>query len=393
MTSSAGSTYAPGQVQALTITITDSRARVYGFQMSARPDSDNSNGQAGSFTATSEQIVVCDNLSPRATNGCPASTPVQFIQHRRPYSTNTITVAWISPSSDVGPVTIYVAANAANGDGNLTGDHIYTGKLQLTAAAPAGDVPLITAGGVVSASAFDAKAGVAPGTWLEIFGTNLGTSTRTWQSSDFNGDNAPLSLDGVSVTIGGKSAYVDFVSPGQVNVQVPDGIPIGAGVPLVMKNSQGETDAFALQTSDLAPALLAPASFVVKNKSNVVATFPPTASGNLTFVGAIGAISGVNTRPAKPGEVITLYGVGFGPVSPTTSAGVINTKATSLTNPITILFGQTPATVTYAGLAPNFVGLYQINVKVPNLSASDWPVTVQVGGVTLMQNVFITTSQ
>ncbi len=185
---------------------------------------------------------------------------------------------------------------------------------------------------------------------------------------------------------------MDFVSPGQVNVQVPDGIPIGAGVPLVLRNSQGETDAFALQTSDLAPALLAPASFVVNNKANVVAIFPSNDSGNLVVVGATGAISGVNTRPAKPGEVITLYGLGFGPVSPATSAGVINTKATSLTNPITILFGQTPATVSYAGLAPNFVGLYQFNVEVPNLSASDWPLTVQVGGTTVTHNVFITTS-
>ncbi len=79
-----------------------------------------------------------------------------------------------------------------------------TRKLQLSAAAPAGDKPVITAGGVVSASAFNAKAGVAPGSWLEIFGSNLATSTRTWQSSDFNGNNASLSLDGVSVTVDGK---------------------------------------------------------------------------------------------------------------------------------------------------------------------------------------------
>lgn len=361
--------------------------------MSARPDSNNTNGQAGSFTPSSQQIVICDNLSPRGPNGCPSSTPVQFIEHRRPYSANIISVTWTSPSSDAGPITIYVAANAANGDSNLTGDHIYTGKLQLSAAAPSGDRPLVSAAGVVSASAFDAKAGVAPGTWLEIFGSNLATTTRTWQSSDFNGNNAPVSLDGISVTIGGKRAYVDYVSPGQVNAQVPDGIPIGAAVPLVVGNPQGESDAYILQTSDLAPALLAPASFVTNNNSNVVAILASNDPDKIVYVGATGAISGTNTQPAKPGDIVTLYGIGFGPVSPTTSAGVINTRSTKLTNPVTILFGQTPATVLYAGLAPNFIGLYQLNIQIPDIPANDWPLTVQVGGTIIAQKVFMTTSR
>src|SRR5205085_2019701 len=116
-----------------------------------------------------------------------------------------------------------------------------------------------------------------------------------------------------------------------------------------------------LQTTDLAPAVLAPSSFVVNGKSNIVATFPSSDPNNVVYAGSTGAISGANMRPAKPGDVITFYGIGFGPVSPSTGAGVINTKSTTLSNPVTILFGQTPATVLYAGLAPNFVGLYQFN--------------------------------
>src|SRR4029077_13564778 len=102
--------------------------------------------------------------------------------------------------------------------------------------------------GVVSASAFNPSAGVAAGNWLEIYGSNLATTTRGWQGFDFNRNNAPTALDGVSVTIGGKSAYVDYVSPGQVNVQVPDGIPIGSGVPLLVTTSQGQSDSYSLQT-------------------------------------------------------------------------------------------------------------------------------------------------
>jgi uncharacterized protein (TIGR03437 family) len=270
-------------------------------------------------------------------------------------------------------------------------DHIYTTKLQLTPSSPvSSNNPVIRDGGVVSAAAFQPSAGVAPGTWLEIYGSNLSTTTRSWEGSDFNGNNAPTSLDGVSVTIGGKSAYVDYVSPGQVNVQVPDGIPIGAGVPLVLTSAQGQTDAYSVQTADVAPALLAPPTFMVGSKQMVVATYPSN-DATATFVGDTGSIAGLNLQPAKPGDVITLYGIGFGPVSPATAAGTIAMQATSVNNPVTIMFGQTQANVLYQGLAPNYVGLYQLNVQVPNVSAGDWPLTVQGGGQTLTQTVYIAT--
>lgn len=358
LTSSTRTTYTPGQQQTFVITISDSKARTYGFQMAARLDSNPSNGQAGDFTAGSQQIVICDNGSSKRTTGCPSSAPVQFIEHSRPFTTNTITVAWTAPSSNVGPVTLYVAANAANNNGDDSGDHIYTTKLQLSPAGAITDTkPAIKSGGVVTASAFNPNAAVAAGTWLEIYGSNLATTTRGWQGSDFNGNSAPTSLDGVSVSIGGKSAFIDYVSPGQVNVEVPDGIPIGSGVPLVVTTSQGQSDPYTLQTADVGPALLAPAAFDVNGKQYVVATLPSADPNTIVFVGNTGMINGVNMRPAKPGDIITLYGIGFGPVSPATLAGAIATQATSLTNKVNVLFGETPATLLYAGLAPNFVSI------------------------------------
>src|SRR5262249_14755054 len=153
-----------------------------------------------------------------------------------------------------------------------SGDHIYTAKLQLSPAVTSKQ-PQIMQDGVVSASAFNPKAGIAPGTWIEIYGSDLATTTRTWQDTDFNGVNAPISVDQVSVTIGGKDAYVAFVSPAQVNVQVPDGIPLGAGVPLILKNSLGQTAPYSLQTDELAPALFAPPSFLINGKQYAAATF------------------------------------------------------------------------------------------------------------------------
>jgi len=394
LTSSAGLNYTPGQQQTLTITVTDSKARVYGFQATARPDSDASNSQAGDFTAGTQQQVICDNGRNKTASGCAANSPVQFIEHNRPFGTNVINVTWTAPATDVGPVTIYVAANAANGDANNTGDHIYTTKLQLTPSSPVtSNAPVIQDGGVTTLAGYQPAVGAAPGTWMQIAGTNLATTTRTWDPTDCNGNQAPISIDGVSVTIGGKDAYVKSVSPTLVTVQVPDGIQIGDGVPLVLTNAQGQTGPYALHTSDLAPALMAPANFKVSSTQYVSALFAASDPSSPVYAAPAGIADGVTTTPAMPDDIITLSGIGFGPVTPATGAGVLVTDPAALDNPVTILFGDTPATVLYAGLALNDVGMYQFIVQVPNIGAGDWPITLQVGGLTVTPNVFITTGQ
>ena len=382
LTTSAGTSYTPGQQQTITITINDSKAKVYGFQLSARLDSSPVLGQAGDFTAGTQQIVLCD-LGDLKVNGkpCPANESVEFIEHSFPFTKNTITVTWTAPATNVGTVTLYVAANAANGDNTELGDHIYTTQLTLCPVLGSSQaLPAISS--AQSAGGFNAKAGVSPGTWVEIFGKNFAAASCLWQGADFSGLNAPTSLGGVGVTIGGKSAYVDYVSTGQVNVQVPDGIPIGSGVPLVLSNSGGQSAPLTLQTFDTAPALLAPAQapFMVNNKQYIV--------GQLSDQ----SFAGIPSHPAKAGDVMTIYGIGFGPVSPATPSGTIATGASSLPN-VSFLFNQTPAQVLYAGLAPSFVGLYQFNIKVPAVSPGDYPLKVQVGSTAVSQTVFITVGQ
>jgi uncharacterized protein (TIGR03437 family) len=175
-------------------------------------------------------------------------------------------------------------------------------------------------------------------------------------------------------------------------VLVPDGLAVGAGVPVVVKTPTGESQASSVNTADLAPEILAPPSFAVAGRQYAVATLP-SSDGSTVFVGPSGAIAGVNIRPARPGEVITFYGIGFGPVSPGTPSGSIATTTSTVTNAVTVQFGSTPATVQYAGLAPGFVGLYQFNVQVPNILPGDWPVVVAVNGTAVAQNLYITTGQ
>jgi hypothetical protein len=85
----------------------------------------------------------------------------------------------------------------------------------------------ILSGGAVSASAFGGFSSVSPGSWIEIYGSSLASDTRSWATADFNGINAPTSLDGTTVTIGGKAAFIDYISPGQVNALVASNTPTG----------------------------------------------------------------------------------------------------------------------------------------------------------------------
>jgi uncharacterized protein (TIGR03437 family) len=378
-----GLTYTPGVAQTLNIVITDAQARLYGFQMTARLESNLTNGQAGDFTPGAQQIVICDNNDLKRPAGCPANIPVQFIEHSNPFRTNSISVQWTPPATNVGNVHIYVAANAANGDGNNTGDHIYTADYVLTpqTAGP----PTISL--VQSAGAFNPAAGLASGTWLEIYGSNLADTIREWAGSDFTGARAPTSLANVSVTVNGIPGYVDYVSSGQVNVQAPEDSATGS-VDIQLTKNGVKSNSMTMQKKATAPALLAPASFNIDGRQWAVAQF-----SDQTFVGKPGLISGVSFRPAKPGETIVFYGVGWGPVTPATPAGTIAAGSTSLATPVTFRFGSTAVTPSYAGLAPNFVGLYQFNVVVPSIAPGDVALAVDAGGTPLSQNLFITIGQ
>ena len=96
------------------------------------------------------------------------------------------------------------------------------------------------------------------------------------------------------------------------------------------------------------------------------------------------------SRRARPGETITFYGTGFGVVNPAIGPGQIAASPNTLVAPFTVSIGGSRAAVAYSGLAPTFVGLYQFNVVVPAIAASDAaPVAITLGGVPLGQNVAI----
>ena len=278
------------------------------------------------------------------------------------------------------PEVIFVSGSASsgavadfNGDGKPDlaiasgqfGAAASTSSLLNVTPAASSNAPAVTPGGVVSAAAFGGFPMVAPGSWMEIYGTNLAPDTRPWAVSDFVGNAAPSSLDGVKVTIGGQLAFIDYISPTQVNAQVPSNIAAGT-TQLTVTTPTGTSTGYPITVNSAEPGLLAPSTFNIGGRQYVVATFL-----NGEFVLPPGSLAGVTTRQAKPGETIILYGVGFGAVTPVIPAGQIVTQLNQLAAPFQVNFGSAQATVTYDGLATTAVGLYQFNVTVPTIADSD----------------------
>jgi uncharacterized protein (TIGR03437 family) len=235
----------------------------------------------------------------------------------------------------------------------------------------------------IVAANFGAGLTIAPASWVEIYGEKLSATTRQWAGSDFIGNQAPTSLDNVRVQVNGKAAFVNVISAGQINVAIPDGIGTG-NVTLQVANPVGTSDPILLTAADRSPALLAPPAFGANGRHYVAALFPDG-----SFVGRAGLVPGAAFQPAKAGDRIVLYGIGFGAVTPPVAAGQINTQSTSLAN-FHVQIGGVEAVVEYAGLAGGFVGLYQINLVVPAGVSGDALLSVTVDGVPVRQTLFLT---
>jgi uncharacterized protein (TIGR03437 family) len=234
---------------------------------------------------------------------------------------------------------------------------------------------------VISAGAYGGFTSIAPATWIEIYGQNLALTTTGW-TGDFQGNNAPISVGGTTVTVGGESLFIDYVSPGQVNGQVPSDVASGSQQ-VIVTTAAGSSAPFTINVNPLEPGLLAPPSFDINGTQYAVALF-----SDGFYVLPPGLISDIASRRAVPGDVIMLYGIGFGPVSDNTLAGVIDQAANQLNATLDISIGGVSAKIQYAGLTPGVVGLYQFNVVVPNISPNDkTPLVFSLNGTPGMQTM------
>jgi len=218
--------------------------------------------------------------------------------------------------------------------------------------------PVLNVSGVVNAANFLPK--ISPGALASIFGVNFAGGNVA-----ASGSSLPTVLGPVSVTVNNRNAPLLFVSPTQVNFQVPWETEVGNATISVIVNG-------LISNSVSVPVLTAaPGLFVLPSGQAVVqnSDFSPNGPGN----------------PVKAGNTIIAYLTGSGPVSPAIASGARapSSPLSTVTSSKSATIGSTAATVSFAGLAPGFVGLLQVNIVVPStLAAGDYPLTVTINGET-----------
>lgn len=310
------------------------------------------------------------------TPGVPLKVTVQSDEGEETYD-------WTAESNRTEPASFHYGKVDKNGVMR------YASASLVNAAVCTGGTPVITS--VNQATDFGGSTTFAAGSWLEIKGTNLAPAAAIWGSSDFSGTAAPTYLGGVAVSINNKAAFVYYVSANQINVQAPADLT-GAPVPIVVTNCGAVSQPYTAMKTGIVPGVLASAKFNIGGRQYAIATLPGVdANGYPNFVGNTNLIPGFTFRPAKPGDTITFYGVGFGDVTPYLAPGNIASGSTQVNASVQIAFGSTPATITYGGLEPNYVGLYQFNVTVPQVADADTLVTFTVNGLPLAQPPFYVT--
>ncbi len=218
---------------------------------------------------------------------------------------------------------------------------------------------------------------IAPNTWVEIKGAGLALTgdSRTWQAGDFINNQLPTQLDRIGATVNGKAAFVYYISPAQINILTPPDAMSGQ-VKVQVTNNGMMAGAFTATAQALSP------SFFVFNGG------PYVAAVHLSGAYVAPAALYPGAAPAKPGEVVVLYGNGFGATSTAVISGSAMQSGTLSPMPV-IKIGGVSATVQFAGLVRP--GQYQFNVVVPpNLSDGDQPITASYGGQVTQTGTLIT---
>jgi len=286
-------------------------------------------------------------------------------------STNTPILLFtvnVAPNAQPGLYTLVIHSSA--------GTAVYSGGAKVLPAAPA-----FSGNGVVNGASFTGY-GVTPGEIVSIFGTGLGPAAGISGGIDPITGGLATSVGGVTVTFNGVPAPLFYVSQNQLNAQVPFEVagPSGAA----------GTD---IKSADITIRYQASVSSLV----NV-----PVTSANAGIFQLPGSSQGVilnqdntlnsPTNPAARGTFIQVYATGQGAVQPPLATGQLAPALGPLSDAqqkVTATIGGRTADVRFAGMAPNFVGLLQVNVAVPSDApqGSSVPIMLNIGGALSQPNV------
>jgi len=324
---------------------------------------------SGKLTADSTSTITANLTNSTQWSGAAANAAISLDATSTWNVTANSTLTTVTDAAGIAGSSI--TNIAGNGyivyyNGSLAGNSYLGGKTYSLAnggyLAPVGSTvvvaPAVYPGGVANAAS--AAAGIAPGAWISIYGTNLASGTAQVGVKDLVNGYLPQTYQGASVTINGISAYIDYASPSQINVQAPADSSTG-NVTLTVTTASG-TSSITTAMAQVMPGIFASSGYVLAVRPSD------------------GAILSAAV-PARPNDVLEIYATGLGATSPVVAPGLVfsGTYYSSVVTP-TVTIGGVNAPVSFAGLVG--AGLYQINVTVPpSLTANNYPVILSQGGV------------
>jgi uncharacterized protein (TIGR03437 family) len=325
-----------------------------------------SNGQAGWYYSTATSLDIQDWTAPQLIAN--SQFPITPNCGNNGTSGNQFDgwyPSFMSPGAATGHTKLTGTVFFQNGC--ETGSRIFASRTFTITTEPQ-PAPLLTAGSLANGATYVAG-GLVPGSWAQIKGAGLANVTRIWTGFDFLnlGNNLPPSLSGVQVTVNNTPAAVYYVSPTQVDFQVPTGISGTASVEVINNGTASNIVSAAAVAS--APGL-----------------FPNTVNG-VNYPAAVFSVGGGYPGPASvssvyrsahPGDSIELYATGL-----VAEAGGVLPTAQAISG-VTVTVGNVTVPADYAGQTP-YVGEFQINFTVPQqfstLPAGNYPISISLNGI------------
>jgi uncharacterized protein (TIGR03437 family) len=290
------------------------------------------------------EITVVDDCGTKMTDG---NVVASFSSGDPPLSLTSLrdgrwSATW-QPRSASNQVT--VTGKAQQLVPALEGTQVIGGSLQANPTTPS-----IGAGGIVSAARSNGYQPLAPGSFISIYGTHLSSAVNAAAVLPFT-----TQLGSTQVILGGRKLPLQYVSDGQINAVVPYDVPANSTQQVIVVNGTALSVPEQVLVAGAQPAIFA----VTKPDGSNVDT----------------------NNPAHVNDVLVIYAAGLGDVNPPVVAGFA-AGASPTVNPVTVTFGDQQAAVDYAGLAPGFAGLYQVNAHVPSgvKLADDVPLQLSVLG-------------
>jgi uncharacterized protein (TIGR03437 family) len=245
-------------------------------------------------------------------------------------------------------------------------------ELSLTITGTSLTSPVFRSETVGNAASLTGTAAVAPGELVSIYGIGLGPVTAVSAPSGA----LPATLGGATVTFNGIAAPIAYASRYRLDVQAPFNLAAGTQVNAQVTTNGAASALAPINVLDVVPGIY---------------TLGPAGTGRIKAVNQDGSMNS-DVSPATKGTVIIIYASGLGTVSPTLTEGAVPpaTPLSTVTHTLSAVIGGISAPVLYAGAAPGFPGLYQINLRIPTDAPSgSQKVTIYSGGQGSQDNATI----